>query len=467
MSYFNPRLIMSHRKIKKIFLCILIYILAINMISFLYDNLTNFDTLIDKLNKSNLKSIQILTYRFDYFNWKLGHNWGEEPFRNCAEKRCYAFKPLYFQNPNERADGIMVHGLNLFSMPSRTKYKRNRKQLWLFYSLESQSRTHCSSHYEMTDLDDWFNITATFKLDSDIVADYREFRNWKDIEQNKKYFNKYVSQLAFYNNPVDSITDLSFKNKFINKRYQTKSTNVRATISWIVSHCETMSRREDYVKELQKHIYVDVIGECGDAQDPCLNEKNKLLKTECLNEFLNTYKFYLSFENGLCQDYVTEKFWQFYESKHIFKINILPIVRGAQKDYYKQMAQPGSYINADDYKSPKELADYLIYLNENQTAYLEYFKWKIDLYKRLMIKNESKQEKNDLILDNWNVSVDYHLREPFCRLCALLHNQTYLNSRTNKIWYLSKWFNRETNCWDKEEPSYYLDKFFKFFGFCI
>ena len=72
-------------------------------------------------------------------------------------------------------------------MPDRKTYKRNRKQLWLYYNLESQGRTHCSSFYDMTELDDWFNITATFKTDSDLVADYKEFRNFRDIFTNKKY----------------------------------------------------------------------------------------------------------------------------------------------------------------------------------------------------------------------------------------------------------------------------------------
>jgi alpha-1,3-fucosyltransferase len=34
------------------------------------------------------------------------------------------------------------------------------------------------------------------------------------------------------------------------------------------------------------------------------------------------YKFYLSFENSLCSDYVTEKFWK------ILNFNIVPIVLG-------------------------------------------------------------------------------------------------------------------------------------------
>jgi alpha-1,3-fucosyltransferase len=34
------------------------------------------------------------------------------------------------------------------------------------------------------------------------------------------------------------------------------------------------------------------------------------------------------------------------------------------------------YINVFDYKTPKDLADYLVYLSRNSTAYNSYFKWR-------------------------------------------------------------------------------------------
>ena len=40
------------------------------------------------------------------------------------------------------------------------------------------------------------------------------------------------------------------------------------------------------------------------------------------------------------------------------------------------MAPPHSHINIRDFDSPKELADYLLYLDKNDTAYLSYFWWK-------------------------------------------------------------------------------------------
>ena len=35
------------------------------------------------------------------------------------------------------------------------------------------------------------------------------------------------------------------------------------SVMWLVSNCETHSKRENYVKELSKHIPVDIFGGCG------------------------------------------------------------------------------------------------------------------------------------------------------------------------------------------------------------
>jgi alpha-1,3-fucosyltransferase len=74
-------------------------------------------------------------------------------------------------------------------------------------------------------------------------------------------------------------------------------------VSWIVSNCQTVSRREDLVRSLQKHIPVDVYGQCGNLT---CKTKDIFKSYECVK----SYKFYLSFENALCEDYVTEKLFK-------------------------------------------------------------------------------------------------------------------------------------------------------------
>ncbi len=69
-----------------------------------------------------------------------------------------------------------------------------------------------------------------------------------------------------------------------------------------------------YAAELLKYgIVVDHFGRCG-APDPCLKgpghfkfERNG----SCFYEFARKYKFYLSFENSVCQDYITGNRFQF------------------------------------------------------------------------------------------------------------------------------------------------------------
>jgi len=88
----------------------------------------------------------------------------------------------------------------------------------------------------------------------------------------------------------------------------------------------------------------------------------------CFRMMENEYKFYISFENSVCKDYVTEKFMK------IARYNIVPIVLGGAD--YERLAPAKSYINVMDFKSPAHLAEYLKYLDSNDTAYAEYFEWK-------------------------------------------------------------------------------------------
>ena len=55
---------------------------------------------------------------------------------------------------------------------------------------------------------------------------------------------------------------------------------------------------------------------------------------------------------------------------------MVPIVMGAYKEDYEQLLPPNSYINVDDFATIKDLTDYLLYLDRNDTAYATYFAWK-------------------------------------------------------------------------------------------
>ena len=125
------------------------------------------------------------------------------------------------------------------------------------------------------------------------------------------------------------------RKKVLEKKF--KKPNMKSKnklIFWIVSHCETDNKREEYAKTLNKYIPVDIFGKC----------KWK----ETLNETLDNgeqdyyklqqhYKFYLAFENSNCYDYLTEKFFR------TLGHGLVPIVLGG-KNNYKKFAPPKSYI---------------------------------------------------------------------------------------------------------------------------
>ena len=50
---------------------------------------------------------------------------------------------------------------------------------------------------------------------------------------------------------------------------------------------------------------------------------------------------------------------------------------GARPEDYAVSAPYKSYIHVDDFDGPKELADYLHKLDQDDQEYNEYFKWKV------------------------------------------------------------------------------------------
>ena len=103
---------------------------------------------------------------------------------------------------------------------------------------------------------DVFDITYTYRKDAVIPSAYgkviplKESTNDNDLLQDKSI----PTWKAFNSNLVPkSILERNLANK-------TKG------ILWMVSHCETESRREDYVKKLQTHLKtlsIDILGKCG------------------------------------------------------------------------------------------------------------------------------------------------------------------------------------------------------------
>ena len=227
------------------------------------------------------------------------------------------------------SDVIIMKGESMFRDATLPNY-RPPGQTRIYYEWESPVNIHTDRYYK-----DWdnFNYTMTYSPMSDIFFPFGFC-----VPRNDG------------NNMINlTIIDTFFKTK--NK-----------SILWLVSHCISKSLRESYVYELMKYIPIDVHGSCGNVT--C--EKNRNLRCSDIYE---PYKFYLAFENSVCDDYISEKLWRCFDK------NVIPVVYGA-KASYKQTLPTNSYIDATLFSSPKLLADYLWKVNSNYTLYSSYFLWR-------------------------------------------------------------------------------------------
>ena len=111
---------------------------------------------------------------------------------------------------------------------------------------------------------------------------------------------------------------------------------------------EMMSMRS-YVSELRRFIEVDVYGGCGRLKCP---PPGAASDERCLDMLERRYFFYLAFENSLCVDYVTEKFWR------TLRRDVVAVVLGAG-DYSRLVPPPATHVDVRQFASPRHLADRL------------------------------------------------------------------------------------------------------------
>ncbi|GFS03631.1 alpha-(1,3)-fucosyltransferase [Elysia marginata] len=288
------------------------------------------------------KEMMILFYDFPSY-----YELASLPSLNCKQKCKFSIQ----SNLSQSADAIVVFTHDHILGRTKLDLVKRPGQTWIFFAVESPPYSNQNSLRGKS-----FDWTMTYRLDSDIFFGY--------IKTSKRATPASASERK---------TDIErMKESF---RKKTKM------VAWMVSHCNTESRREKYVEELKRHIQVDVYGGCGTLK--CGNW------SFCDQMVGRDYKFYLSFENTLCKDYASEKLL-----KILQKRDTVPIVRGGAD--YKTVCPPDSVINTADFSSAAELANFLKTLANKEEAYTNMLKW------------------------GWEYEVSQP-KLPFCELCEKLH----------------------------------------------
>ena len=195
--------------------------------------------------------------------------------------------------------------------------------------------------------------------------------------------------------PLKSTNDNSEEPKLNHFEIKTKMAVVH------VSNCWAYLRRYKIIQELSKYIDVDEYGQCS-GKVVC----DSTVPFEKCMDFFRPYKFYLAFENSVCRDYISEKYWFAQTVK--FQIPVI-----AASKYTLELLPPKSYLNIFDFQSIKELAVEMIRIANNATLFNSYFDWQ-KFYKPVP--------------------------DGFCALCNALHENRTAQSYSN----MDAWINHDT-----------------------
>ncbi|KAM9801650.1 alpha-(1,3)-fucosyltransferase 4-like [Neosynchiropus ocellatus] len=225
-----------------------------------------------------------------------------------------------------RADAVILHhreiGTGAVDAPSEP---RPRAQKWIWLNYESPSHTP-----ELTRWDGVFNMTMSYRTDSDIYLPYgylvpvpgRSLREPSPVHLRKPRL-----------------------------------------LAWVVSNWSESQARVAFYYELSRFVSVDVFGRAGRTV-PEDSGSSSLL------QLLTRYQFYLSLENSLHTDYITEKLW------NAVRAGAIPVVLGPSRRNYERFLPAEAFIHVDDFPTVRELARYLLMVRGNPALLMRHLSWR-------------------------------------------------------------------------------------------
>jgi len=234
------------------------------------------------------------------------------------------------------------------------------------------------------------------------------------LEKKKKYFDYIIDFRLDSDVPIPYIKkDYNFaKSPFPTKE---KKKDNRGLAAVFISNCHDKIKRLQLVKQLMNYIKIDSYGKCMHNKDPISDDIGKS-NSETKMNIIRKYKFTLAFENSFYRDYVTEKFFE-------------PLVEGSVPVYYgapnidEFSPDEHSYIDVSKFQNAKELAEYLKFLDKNDTEYEKYLNWK-------------KKAKNGDLGENLNRIVNISKLNSVCKLLQRINNM---------------WINPFLTVWDRKD----------------
>lgn len=286
--------------------------------------------------------------------------------------------------PNSKGAYLFYGSLTNFdNMP----LPRNpRKIIWAFQHEESPKNVLHFMHEKTLNL---FNYSSTFSRHSDVPFPLHYIMSLKLITSTK-YFVKTEAK----NRALKEISP----------------------ILYIQTSCVAPTERDEYVKELMKYQQIDSYGAC--LNNKPLPHHLKEINSNYINnlyhkiflKFMARYKFVLTIENGVCDDYISEKLWR------AIHVGVVPIYFGAPtiRDW---LPNNKSALLVDDFPSLELLSARINTLMRDDDLYEEYLQHKT----KALISNQRIIEE----IKARPYQTDDHAKdmEFMCFICKKLHQK--------------------------------------------
>ncbi|XP_052816699.1 alpha-(1,3)-fucosyltransferase 10-like [Mya arenaria] len=310
-------------------------------------------------------------------------------YRRCGQVSCFfTVDRHYWQHQKTKA--VVFYGTDLrvhdLPMPRKPEHE------WALLHEESPKNNlvlHMPAFIPL------FNHTATFRRGSDLPLTLQHLEDLTWLESTKY------------------LVSTEQKN-----RHEREAS--LAAVSYTQSDCNVPCGRDNYVRELMKEMTVDSYGSCVHNKDLPKHLVDPIAGMEHTEFYhlMARYKFTLAMENAICDDYVTEKVWR------PLMLGSVPVIRGSPK-IKDILPDDHSAIIIDDFKSPKELANYLNFLDRNDQEYNKYLSWKKTGVTNPLLK-EMLSNRSWSIVETWKYGRTNFIEDFECLVCNRLHSNIKL-----------------------------------------
>lgn len=349
------------------------------------------------LNLANSSLERIKNFNFSLYEKLIAERTSEKSKKFSHLDKCH-FKNCFFtcdQSLSVQADALLFHETDLKNQIDEVKkslenFKRDPSQLWLLWNDEANI---------VPDSIDKFRFNWTLSYNSKSEASYCTYGCTDSLEVRP-------SDTEFF--------------KFVKNEFEQREKSA----IWFVSNCGAKFRM-NFSAKLGNLYPIKMFGTCNtvlketfsDLKFIYFNDTSCKRESACENEILRKNKFYLSFENQNCTDYVTEKFWRSLD------YGLIPIVIQPNKEYYEKIAPSNSFIHASDFDyDVVKLTNYLERVSSDFYMYRKYLEWKKET--RVLYKAEDVEK---------------------FRLCELCEKMNKFKNLVYNSYYenVSEWFNKQ------------------------